>query len=143
MYVTTRALQLLVLAASLSLVACGPAVDRPGTLTRLRSAIQAEVSDHAVLEQHNQLARETAESGALEGMFQYELEEALGRGTECGVNHLCAQRDFRGNDWIYELGHAPGDDQLAAGPTLIVGFDSTGRVFRTFYMTRSAPQSAR
>ena len=122
---------------------CGPAVDRPGTLARLRTAIRAEVSDHAVLERHNQLARETAEAGALEGMFQHELEEALGRGTECGVSQLCAQHDFRSNDWLYELGHAPGDEELPAGPSLLVGFDSTGRVFRTFYMTRSAPHSAR
>ena len=89
---------------------------------------------------HKRIGDYLLEAGAL---TEDELEEALGRGTECGMKHLCAQRDFRGNDWIYELGHAPGDDQLAAGPTLIVGFDSTGRVFRTFYMTRSAPQSAR
>ena len=129
--------------ASVALVGCPPAVDRPGTLTRLRGAIHAEVTDVSVLEQHNQVARDTSDSGALEGMFQRELEEAIGRGTECGASHLCAQHDFRGNDWLYELGHAPGDDQLAAGPTLIIGFDSTGRVFRTFYMTRSAPHSAR
>ena len=128
---------------ALVFVGCMPAVDRPGTLARLRGVIRAEVTNVSVLEQHNQVARDTSESGALEGMFQHELEDAIGRGTECGANHLCAQHDFRGNDWLYELGHAPGDDQLAAGPTLIVGFDSTGRVSRTFYMTRSAPHSAR
>ncbi|MBN8610895.1 MAG: hypothetical protein J0L92_09945 [Deltaproteobacteria bacterium] len=132
---------LLVSLAGLS--ACGPGVDRQGSLTRLRSAIDAEVADAVVLEDHNQLAEDVSNSGALEGMFQHELSEALGRGTNCGVNELCARHDFRATDWVYEIGHAPGDPELSAGPTLIVGFDSTGRVDRTFYLTRRTPAAAR
>lgn len=120
----------------LALVACGPAVDRAGTLTRLRSAITAEVTDNTVLEDHNQLAENVRTSGVLEGMHQHELQEQLGRGTQCGVSELCARHHFRPTDWLYEIGRAPGDAELSAGPTLIVGFDSTGRVERTFSMTR-------
>ena len=60
-------------------------------------------------------------------------------GTVC----VFARHDFRESDWLYEVGHAPGDPDLAAGPTLIVGFDSTGRVDRTFYMTRRTPVAPR
>jgi hypothetical protein len=121
------------------LAACGPAVDREGSLARLRAALEAEVSDASVLEGNNQLAEEVSRGGVLEGMFQHELAARLGRGQSCGANGLCARRDFRATDWIYEIGHAPGDPDLPAGPTLIVGFDSTGRVDRTFYLTRRTP----
>ncbi|MFO0713033.1 MAG: hypothetical protein U0353_24475 [Sandaracinus sp.] len=128
------------LAASLvALAACGPGVDREGSLTRLRTALDAEVTDAVVLEAHNQLAEDVSRGGVLEGMFQHELSERIGRGQNCGVNELCARHDFRATDWVYEIGHAPGDPELPAGPTLIVGFDSTGRVDRTFYLTRRTP----
>ena len=125
------------------LSACGPGVDREGSLTRLRAALDAEVTDAVVLEDHNQLAEDVSRGGVLEGMFQHELSERLGRGQNCGVNELCARHDFRANDWIYEVGHAPGDPDMPAGPTLIVGFDSTGRVDRTFYLTRRTPVAPR
>lgn len=139
-----RSLSFVPLLLSLAaLAACGPAADRQGSLTRLRAAIDAEVTDAVVLEDHNQLAEDVSNSGVLEGMFQHELSESLGRGTNCGVSDLCASHDFRATDWIYEVGRAPGDPELSAGPTLIVGFDSTGRVDRTFYMTRRTPAAAR
>ena len=125
------------------LTACPPAVDRPGTLRQLRAALDAEVSDATVLESQNQLAEDASRGGALEGMFQHELSDALGRGDNCGTSELCARHDFRSTDWVYELGHAPGDPDLAAGPTLIIGFDSTGRVDRTFYLTRRTPVAPR
>lgn len=128
---------------ALAAPACGASVDRPSTLLRLRAALDAEVSDQAVLEDHNQLAEDVGRSGVLEGMFQHELQDALGRGTNCGASELCARHDFRPTDWMYELGHAPGDPDLAAGPTLLVGFDSTGRIDRTFYLTRRTPVAPR
>jgi hypothetical protein len=133
----------LALLSLLALAACGASVDRPGTLRRLRTALDAEVGSPTALEDANQLAEDVGESGVLEGMFQHELQDALGRGTNCGINDLCARHDFRATDWIYELGHAPGDPDLPAGPTLIVGFDSTGRVERTFYLTRRTPVAPR
>lgn len=125
------------LGLALALVpACGAAVDHSATLGRLRTAISAEVTDDTVREDHNRLVEDVANSGALEGMFQREVVDAIGRGQECGTSELCADHDFRPTDWTYDVGHAPGDPSLPAGPTLIVGFDSTGRVERTYYRTR-------
>lgn len=130
--------------AMLGIVACGGVtLDRPATLQRLRTAIDAEVTDYTVLEDHNQLAEDVGRSGVLEGMFQQDVQDALGRGADCGVSDICARRGFRPTDWVYELGHAPGDPSLPAGPTLILGFDGTGRVVQTFYLTRRAPAAAR
>jgi hypothetical protein len=128
---------------ALACAACGASVDRPATLRRLRAAIDAEIGSATALEDANQLAEDVGRSGVLEGMFQHELQDALGRGRNCGVNALCARHHFRQTDWIYELGHAPGDPELPAGPTLIIGFDSTGRVDRTFHLTRRTPVAPR
>jgi hypothetical protein len=118
------------------LLGCGPALDREATLDRLRAALTAEVSGVVVLEDHNRLAEDVSRAGMLEGLFQRELVARLGRGQNCGTSALCAARGFRPTDWLYDVGHAPGDPALPAGPTLLVGFDGTGRVDRTFSMTR-------
>lgn len=118
------------------LAGCGAAADHTATLRRLRDAIHAEVTGPMVLEDHNQLVEEVVRSGALEGLRMFELEQRIGRGEQCGVRAICAQRGFRATDWIYEVGRHPDDPELAAGPTLLVGFDSAGVVDRTFYLTR-------
>jgi hypothetical protein len=125
----------------LVLAGCPTTMDRSTTLPRLQRAIGAEVTGAVELEDHNQLVEDVVHSGVLEGMFQSELEEALGRGTECGARELCAQHHFRQTDWTYDVGHAPGDPSLPAGPTLVVGFDRTGRVDNTYYQVRRGPES--
>lgn len=115
---------------------CPRTMDRPSTLTRLRSAIDEEVSGAVVLEDHNQLVEDVVSTSVLEGMYESELQEALGRGDECGVRPLCSEHGFRASDWTYEVGRQAGDPALPAGPTLIVGFNRQGRVERTYYMTR-------
>lgn len=128
---------LFVLALALTLVAaCGARPDPTVTLSRLRAAIDEPVADDVILENHNQLVEDAVSSGALEGMRQYQLQEQLGRGTECGVRALCADRGFRPTDWTYEIGRDPRDARLPAGPTLLVGFDSSGVIMRTFFLTR-------
>lgn len=136
-------LSLLTFAASLALclAGCPTTLDRSATLPRLQRAIGEEVSGTTVLEDHNQLVESVVQSGVLEGMFQSELEEAIGRGTECGARELCAQHHFRQTDWTYDVGHAPGDPSLPAGPTLVVGFDRTGRVDNTYYQVRRGAES--
>lgn len=127
----------LLLATSISIApGCGAAVDRTATLARLHDAIGAEVTDETVLEDHNRLVEDVVSSGVLEGLFQREVTERIGRGQECGSSELCADHGFRPTDWMYDIGHAPGDPDLAAGPTLIVGFDTSGRVVDTYYRTR-------
>ncbi|MDQ3033946.1 MAG: hypothetical protein M3Y87_16135 [Myxococcota bacterium] len=116
--------------------ACGPPADHTATLTRLRDAIGAPIASPTQLEDHNQLVENVVQSGALEGLRQFEVQERLGRGTECGARPICHERGFRPTDWIYDVGRDPNDPQLAAGPTLIVGFDSTGIVDNTYFVTR-------
>lgn len=126
----------LLAACGLGAAGCGPAIDREATLGRLRDALGAEVTGVVVLEDHNRLAEDVSRAGLLEGLFQRELVARIGRGQNCGTSALCARHGFRPTDWLYDVGHAPGDPELPAGPTLLVGFDTTGRVDRTFSMTR-------
>lgn len=125
-----------VLALSLAAAGCGARRDHTATLASLREAMTAEVSDAEVLERHNRLTEDVVNGAALEGLFQREVVAAIGRGQDCGGRSLCADHGFRGSDWVYDVGHAPGDPGLPAGPTLVVGFDATGRVDRTYYLTR-------
>ena len=115
---------------------CGAAADHTATLRRLHEAMTAEVASSEILEDHNRLVEDVVSSGALEGLFQREVTERIGRGQECGSSELCADHGFRPTDWMYDVGHAPGDPGLAAGPTLVVGFDTSGRVIDTYYRTR-------
>lgn len=131
----------LTISLALGLAGCPTTLDRSATLPRLQRAIGEEVSGTVQLEDHNQLVEDVVRSGVLEGMFQAELEEAIGRGDECGVRPVCAQHHFRATDWTYDVGHAPGDPTLPAGPILVVGFDRTGRVDNTYYQVRRGPES--
>jgi hypothetical protein len=120
---------------------CPTTMDRHTTLPRLRTAIEGEVTGTTELEDHNQLVENVVQSGVLEGMFESEVQEALGRGQDCGGREICSAHGFRETDWTYEVGHAPGDPSLPAGPTLVVGFDRTGRVDNTYYQVRRGPAS--
>ncbi len=126
--------RLLTLSTVLSLLAgCGATVDREGTLTRLRAALDEDVSDAAVLEDHNQLVESLRDGNVLDGMRQYEVQEALGRGQECGTRPLCAEHGFRETDWFYEVGRR---EDLPWGPTIIIGFDRQGIVDNVYTLTR-------
>lgn len=130
----TRRFRALFVSALFLVPACGgTAVDREGTLGRLRDALEADVSDANVLEQHNQLVETVRDGSVLDGMRRHEVEAALGRGQECGTRELCAQRGFDATDWVYEVGRRDG---LPAGPTLIVGFDTQGFVDGVYTLTR-------
>lgn len=124
------------IACTAPLGACGPAVDHTATLTRLRDAIDAPITSPTQLEDHNQLVEDVARSGALDGLRQFEVQERIGRGEQCGVRQLCADHGFRPTDWVYDVGRDPNDPQLPAGPTLVVGFDSAGVVNGTYFVTR-------
>lgn len=130
------ALGALFVLAGFVLAGCGARADHTATLHNLREALDAEVTDAEVLERHNQLAEDVVNAGALEGMFEREVVAAIGRGQDCGGRTICDEHGFEPNDWVYDVGHAPGDPELPAGPTLLVGFDSTGRVDHTSYLTR-------
>ncbi|HEY8431977.1 MAG TPA: hypothetical protein VIL20_26550, partial [Sandaracinaceae bacterium] len=115
------------------LAGCGPGVDREGTLSRLRAAIDEDVSSETVLEEHNQLVEQVRDGNVLDGMRRSEVEAALGRGQECGTRPICAQHGFRATDWIYEVGQRDG---LPWGPTIVIGFDRQGIVDNVYTLTR-------
>jgi hypothetical protein len=115
------------------ITSCGPGVNRPAVLAELRAAINEEVPDEDVLDAHNALVIRVRENDVLQGMRRAEVEEALGRGQECGSRQLCADQEFRATDWTYEVGRRDG---TGWGPTLIVGFDSAGIVDGVYTLTR-------
>ncbi|MGF1464764.1 MAG: hypothetical protein ACFCGT_01405 [Sandaracinaceae bacterium] len=113
--------------------ACGPGIDREGTLQRLRAAIDTPIEDEDDLHRHNALTRDVVDHGLLEGMTKRQLEEAIGEGRFCGANTMCSDHDFGPNDLIYDIGRSGG---FRSGPILIVGFDRYGRVASSYYLTR-------
>lgn len=119
-----------------AICACGPPPDHSATLARLRDAITAPIETPTQLEDHNQLVESVSESNALDGLRQFEVQERIGRGEQCGARQICEERGFRPTDWVYDVGRDPSDPQLPAGPTLIVGFDTTGIVDRVYFRTR-------
>ena len=133
---TTKHLVLLALAASALSAGCGAAADHTATLARLRDAIETPITTPTQMEDHNQLVENVVRSGALDGLRQHEVQERIGRGEECGVRALCSEHGFRPTDWVYDVGRDPNDPQLPSGPTLVVGFDPTGHVDGTYYVTR-------
>ncbi len=131
-----RAMKRLVLCVVclLALPACGgPSVNREGTLTHLREAMEEDVAEPTVLEDHNQLAENVRAGNVLQGMRRAEVQSALGRGQECGNRELCAQHGFAPTDWVYEVGRRDG---LPWGPTIIVGFDRQGICDGVYTLTR-------
>ncbi len=122
--------------SAVGLAGCGAATVDRSSPDRLRTAIGAEVTDSDVLASHNRIVREVVDGGALEGLRTFEVEERIGRGTQCGIREACLDRGFRSSDWIYDVGHQPGEPDLAAGPLLLVGFDTAGIVERTHYVVR-------
>lgn len=121
---------------SIALAGCGAAVDHTATLNRLRDAIEAPIRDPSQLEDHNQLVEDVVRRGALEGLRQHEVQARIGRGDACGVRPICSSHGFRASDWVYDVGRDPGDPDLPAGPTLVVGFDAQGFVDGTYYAVR-------
>lgn len=114
--------------------ACGgPSVDREGTLTRLRTAIDEDIPDDTVLADHNRLVVTVRDGNVLDGMRRSEVEAALGRGQECGNRELCTGQGFRETDWVYEVGRRDG---LPWGPTIVIGFDRQGIVDGVYTLTR-------
>jgi hypothetical protein len=113
----------------------GSGADRQRTLDELRAAVGREVVTPGDRQMHDALVVRVVETGALEGMTRGEVMAVIGRGRPCSESALCADRGYEGDDWIYDVGRDPRGG-VARLPTLIVGFDRTGRVDRTSYITR-------
>ena len=129
------------LGLAIAAAGCGPAADHTATLQHLRAAIDEPIASEETAEQHNQLVEVVVREGALEGLRQFEVQERIGRGEECGLRAVCRDHDFRPTDWVYDVGRNATDPELPAGPTLLVGFDSAGIVDNAYYVTRRAGTS--
>jgi hypothetical protein len=83
--------------------------------------------------QHSRLVEKALESDALQGMTRTEVKQTIGRGDPCSRHPRCAEHGFAGDDWFYTVGRmgTQGGDPGPL-PLLIVGFDRTGRVNRTW-----------
>ena len=114
---------------------CGGAVDHTQTLAELRAAIDEPVTTPGDRQLHNDLVVRVAEEGALEGLRRDEVTTKIGRGRDCSEFPLCREREYDADDWVYEVGTDP-SGSVGHMPTLLVGFDASGRVARTTYITR-------
>jgi hypothetical protein len=112
-------------------LACGPTMTREEALPRLKQAIASSVSSPEQSQESSRLVEDILEQKILHGMFRHEVEEAIGRGDACSRHPRCAENDFSGDDWFYSVG-VMGEGRTGALPILIVGFDTSGRVVRTW-----------
>lgn len=117
--------------AALLVGACATAGDsRSYLLSSLRQAMERPVESQERSLRHSRLVQDVAEADLLMNMSRSEVRDELGRGDACSRHPRCAQEGFGPNDWVYHVG----SDGPAEIPMLIVGFDSTGHVTRTWYL---------
>lgn len=100
----------------------------------LREAMARNVEAEADLERNNEICTQVKDEGALERMMRHDVEAAIGRGEACGTREICSRYEFTDTDWYYDVGRLGGG--VGGGPTLILGFDTAGRVSRHFCLTR-------
>ena len=122
-------LRLSVCAAMFWVSACGPRADHTHTLEEVRAAMAQSSSSPGDRALNNDLAIRAVEEGAFENLRRDEVINAIGRGTPCSVRPVCGERGFEDDDWIYDIGNDP------AAPSIILGFDTSGRVSRSTYIT--------
>ncbi|MBK8170315.1 MAG: hypothetical protein IPK60_08195 [Sandaracinaceae bacterium] len=115
--------------AILACVGCGAQANSRATLEELKAAMGARSTTPGDREANTQLAVRVVEEGALENLRRDEVIDAIGRGNPCSVRPACAERGYEDDDWIYDIG----DDPTA--PSIVVGFDTSGRVSRSTYIT--------
>lgn len=118
-----------VLFVAVGVAACGPRADHTHTLEEVRAAMQAPSNSPGDRAANNDLAIRAVEEGAFENLRRDEVINAIGRGTTCSVRPVCAERGFEDDDWIYDIGNDP------SAPSIILGFDTSGRVSRSTYLT--------
>jgi hypothetical protein len=132
--ITGLAVAVLVAALALSAVACGGAQGTgqdTGTLVaNLRRALGEPVTNAEVSAEHSRAAEAALEASAFEGKSREEVEALIGRGDDCSTHPRCAEQGFHSDDWHYDVGQP--SDTAAPIPVLILGFDRTGRVERTW-----------
>lgn len=125
--VSMTALSLLALAAT----GCATAhPSRANLLASLRAAMREPVDSADRSRGHSRTVHDVVESDVLQNMTREQVAGAIGAGDPCSRHPRCGKLGFHANDWFYSVGTAGGH----AIPELIVGFDSSGHVVRTWYL---------
>jgi hypothetical protein len=96
--------------------------------SKLRALLAQPVANREQRDQNSRSLVEIADSGALNGLNQQELRDAIGRGIACRAE-ICSQNGFRESDWYYEVGVAQ-SEEIKQLPVLIIGFDPRGHAAR-------------
>ena len=109
-------------------------MSRDEALPQLRAAIEKNVSTPEESQESSRLLEKILDDNVLNEMFRHELEEAIGRGDPCSRHPRCAEHGFSSDDWFYTVGQM-GEGRTGALPILIVGFDTSGRVVKTWNLT--------
>ncbi|MDH5492407.1 MAG: hypothetical protein OEY14_10685 [Myxococcales bacterium] len=120
-------------AASLMGPGCGGLPARPATelLTELRVSMDRPVSSGEQSAAQSRRVEEALDAHALDDMTRLEVQNSIGLGEDCAGHPRCAEAGFQGSDWFYEVGEAA-EGYAGPLPILIVGFDRTGAVTRTW-----------
>ena len=84
-------------------------------------------------EDNSRLVQQAADDGVLQGMTREEVAQKIGAGEPCARHRMCLEQDFLDGDWYYEVG-ALDSPYSRVKPVLILGFDTAGRVQRTYNM---------
>jgi hypothetical protein len=127
----TGALRILSFALPLMAFACGGPQDSGAYLLgNLKDAMERPVETEERSLRHSRLVQDVAEADLLANKTRLEVQEAIGRGEPCSRHPQCQERGFDPNDWFYQVGR----EGPAKIPLLIVGFDHTGHVNRTWYL---------
>ncbi|NOY93488.1 MAG: hypothetical protein GXP55_20075 [Deltaproteobacteria bacterium] len=116
---------------ALAAAGCGARVPPERLLANLQQAMQGDVSDAEASAAHSRTVEAALDENVLNGLRRDEVEERIGRGAPCSRHPRCAEHDFADNDWFYEVGR-PAAGYGRALPLLILGFDRTGRVVRSW-----------
>jgi len=103
-------------------------------VSRLKEAMGRSVESSDQLQANNDLVKEVAEANSFRDMRRTEVEQRLGHAEVCGQSDLCARFELEPDDWYYFVGTRA---VAVAGrvPIILFGFDQTGRVFNTYYLT--------
>jgi len=122
--------------ALLLLAACGggTTVNPTESLARLRTAIDSPVSTNEQGQENSRLVEQSLEENVFDDMMRSEVEEAIGRGDPCSRHPRCAENGFEPDDWFYTVGQM-GEGSVGALPIMILGFDRTGRVVRSWNLS--------
>ncbi len=128
---------LLLAAAALALMttACGgSSINAADTMAQLRTAIDSPVESSEDGQANSRLVETALEENIFDSMLRQEVQDAIGRGDPCSRHPRCAQNGFEDDDWFYTVGQM-GESSTGTLPIMILGFDHTGRVVRSWNMS--------